>query len=61
MLDKAIDEKGFAFRMFLVVACWVVGTVWMVGSYFVKELPFFLGIAVIMTGTAVLLVELFYS
>ena len=61
MLDKAVDEQDFAFRMLLVVACWVVGTVWMVGSYFIKELPFFLGIAVIMTGAALLLVELFSS
>lgn len=56
MLDKAVSEEDFAFRMLIVVACWIVGTVIMIGSIF-TSIPLSWGILVTLAGLIMFIVN----
>ena len=61
MLDKAVDEKEFAFRMFLAVACLIAGTFSMFVSVYVSFVPLSMGLIVALAGLILVVIEGLFS
>jgi len=61
MLDKAVDEQDFAFRMFLAIVCLLVGTLCMFTSVYVSFVPLSMGLIVALAGLILVVVEGLFS
>jgi hypothetical protein len=55
-MDKTADKNFFLFRMFLTILYWIIGTAMMVLSVYI-DVSIFWGLAVIVAGTILLLVN----
>ena len=55
-MDKIADKNFFLFRMFLTIFCWIIGAAMMVLSVYF-DVSIFWGLAVIVAGTILLLVN----